>query len=89
MVVRITSGGNVEKALVERAHENHRPFDQPGDLLEQALVLDQLQPLREGEVLCVVQDDVLAPVGVEHHPGVFQRRRVIVEAPDLDRRRAP
>ena len=53
MVARITSGGIVEERLVERAHQHHRPFDQAGDLLEQPLVLDQLEALREGEVLGV------------------------------------
>ena len=37
MVVRITSGGIFRKALVEAAHQHHRPFDQARDLAEQAL----------------------------------------------------
>ena len=76
--------GDFQKALVERAHQHHRPFHQPGDLFEQALVLDQFEPLREGEVLRVVQDDVLAAIGIEHDAGALQRGRVIVEAADLD-----
>ena len=74
MVARMTSGGIGEESLVERAHQHHRPFDEAGDLLEQALVLDQLEALREGEVLGVGEDDVLAAVGVEHDLGLLQRR---------------
>ena len=80
MVVRITSGGMSRNALVERAHQHHGPFHQPGHLLEQAFVLDEFEALREGEILGVVQDDVLAAIGIEHDPGALERRRVIVEA---------
>ena len=48
--------GDREERLVERAHQHHRPFDQPRDLGQQALVLDQLVALREGEGLRVGQD---------------------------------
>ena len=47
-----------EERLVERAHQHHRPFDQARDLGQQAVVLDQLEALREGEVLRVGEDDL-------------------------------
>ena len=59
-------GRDLEERLVERAHQHDRPFDQPGDLLQQPGVLDQLAALREGEVLGLGLDDRLAPLRVEH-----------------------
>ena len=79
--------GDVEEALLEGAHQHDRPFDQPRDLLQQPLILDQLEPGREGEVPGVGQDDLLAAVGVEHDLGPLQARDVIVEALDRDRPR--
>ena len=79
-------GRDVEERCLEFAHQHDRPFDQAGDLLEQALVLDQLEPLREGEVLGVGEDDGLAPVGVEHDLGLLQGVDIILEAAHLDRR---
>ena len=38
-------GRDLEERLLERAHQHHRPFDEAGDLLEQALVLDELVAL--------------------------------------------
>ena len=80
MVVRITSGGIVEERLVEGADQHHRPFDQPGDLLEQPLVLDQFEPERERPVARVGEDDLLPPVGVEHDLRLLELRHVVVEA---------
>ena len=85
MVARMTSGGMARKRLVERAHQHHRPFDEAGDLLEQPLVLDQFEAQREGEVAGVGEDDVLAPVGVEHDLRLLELRHVVVEAAHLDR----
>ncbi len=48
--------------------------------------MDDAEALREGEVVGVGADDVLAAVEVEHDPGLLQRRDVIVEAADADRR---
>ena len=81
--------GHREEALVERAHHHHRPFDEAGDFLEQPVVVDDRQALREGEMLGVGLDDVLAAVEIEHDLGLLERRHVIVEAAHLDRRRAP
>ena len=46
-------GRDRQKRFVERAHQHDRPFDQARDLVEQALVLDQFEPLREGKLLGV------------------------------------
>ena len=73
-------GGICEERLVERAHQHHRPFDQAGDLVQQALVLDQFVALREGEVLGVGQDDLAAPRRIEHDLGLFELGHVVVEA---------
>ena len=73
-------GRDREERFVERAHQHHRPFDQPGDLGQQAFVLDQLVALREGEVLGVGEDDLPAPLGVEHDLGLFELGDVVVEA---------
>ena len=74
-------GRDVQKRLVEAAHQHHGPFDQPGHFVEQRRILDEVQPLREGEVARVVQDDGSPPLGVEHHPRLLERRGVVVEAP--------
>ena len=80
-------GGNLEEIRVEVADQNDRPFDQPGDLLEQRLVLDQLHAAGKDEVLCVGQDDRLAAVRVEHDLGGLQLGDEIVEAAHHDRAR--
>ena len=76
--------GNGEEGLVELAHQHDRPFDQAGDLGQEALVLDQLIALRESRVLGVGADDVHAPRGVEHDLGGFKLGDVIVEAAHLN-----
>ena len=78
---------DVEKILLELAHENDRPLDEARDLLEQALVVDEGQPLREGEGPRVLEDDRLAPVGVEDDLGFLERVDVVVEAAHVDRLR--
>ena len=77
-------GGNVEEGFVEFAHQRDRPFDEAGDLVEQALVLDQLQPAGEGQIPRVMQDDVASARRVEHDLRLLKRGNVIVEAADAD-----
>ena len=70
----------LEEGLAYLAHQHHRPFHQPRDLAQQALVLHQLQPLGEGQVGGLVAD-VPGPFGmVEQHMRLLQLRHVIVEA---------
>ena len=76
-----------QEACIERAHQHDRPFDQPGDFLQQAFVLDQLVALREGEILRVGKDDLGAPRRIEHDLGLLELRDVIVEAPHRERLR--
>ena len=78
-------GRQVEERGLEFAHQHDRPFDEAGDLLQEAIILDELEPAGEGEVLGVGEDDRLAAVGVEHHLGLPQRVDVIVETADMDR----
>ena len=80
MVVRMTSGGISRNGLLERADQHHRPFDQPGDLLEQPLVLDQLEAERQRLVARVGEDHLLAAVGIENDLGAFELGHVVVEA---------
>ena len=74
---------------IERAHQHHGPFDEAGNLVEQHLVLDQFKALREGELLGVGEDDVLAGLRIEHDFGGLQFGLVILEAAHLDRAPAP
>ena len=89
MVARITSGGIARNASSNEPISTTGHSTRPGDLLQQPLVLDQLEALREGEVLGVGQDDLAAARRVEHDLGLFELGHVVVEAAHLDRRRAP
>ncbi len=77
-------GGDAEEGRVEAAHHDDRPFDEARHFGQQRLVLDDLQPRREGEIAGVVADDVGAASGVEHDLRGLQRRNVVVEAPHPD-----
>jgi hypothetical protein len=77
--------GDFEEIRLEFAHQHDRPFDEAGDLIQQALVLDQFDALREGEVARVGGDDVLAAFGVEHHAWRLSLPGVVVEAAHGDR----
>ncbi len=78
-------GGDVEEGLVERAHQHHRPLHEARHLLQQSLVLHEVEAAGEGEVAGVVQDHVLAPVGVEDDLRALQGLDVVVEPAHLDR----
>ena len=80
-------GRDGEKRLVERTHQHDRPFDQPGHLGQQAGILHQLVALGEGEVLGVGQDDLPAPLRVEHDLGLFELGGVVLEPAHLERLR--
>ncbi len=82
-------GRQIEERRVELAHQHDRPFDEARDFLKQALVLNKREPLREGQVFRVGEDDRLAPVGVEDDLGLVQRVDVVVVAADMDRLPAP
>ena len=82
--------GDLQKFLLERAHQHDRPFDQARDLVEQRLILDQFEPLREGEVLGVGEDDVLAArCGSSTTLAACSLALVILEAAHGDRAPAP
>src|SRR5262249_22647788 len=53
----------------------------------QARVLNELVALGEGEVSCIGEDRLLAPLGVEDNLRPFELRRIILEAAHLERLR--
>ena len=75
---------NGEEGRVEGAHQHGGPFHKPGHLIEQALILDQLQPLGEGEVAGLVGDQRLAPLGIEHDMGGFEPGDIIIQPAHAD-----
>lgn len=77
-------GGDGKIILLEAAHQHLRPFDQAGNFLQQAFVLDQFEAVGEGDVAGVMQDDVLAPLGIEDDLRPFETCDVVVEAADGD-----
>ncbi len=79
--------GDLQKLFVERAHQHHRPFDEAGDFGQQPFVLDQFEPLREGKLLGLGEDDVAPPLGVEHHLGLVELLHVIGEPAHRERLR--
>ncbi len=72
--------GDREIFFLERPHHDHRPFDETRDLVEQHLILDQLKPLRERQLLGVGEDDVLARLRIENDLGGLQLGFVVFEA---------
>ena len=89
MVVRITSGG-IDQERAGRTRPSAPPAIRPGPATSSssAFVLDQLEPLREREVLGVGEDLLLAPLGIEHDLGLVELRHVVVEAASPRSRRA-
>jgi hypothetical protein len=73
MVARITSPGRQE-ALLERAHQHHRPFDKAGHLIQQRLVLDTSKPCAKARFCASSRMIVLAALGVEHDLRRFELR---------------
>ncbi len=69
-----------QKILFEFTEQHDRPFDEAGHFLEQAFILDQIEPVGEGEVPGVGEDDLLAAVGVDDDLGGLQLGRVVIEA---------
>ena len=78
-------GRNGEKILFELAYQHDRPFDQVGDLFQQAFVLDEVEAVGKGDVAGIGEDDLLAAVGIEHDLGRLELGRVVVEAAYGDR----
>ena len=77
-------GRHGEEALVEASHEHHGPFDQARHFLQEALVLDHLEALREGEVAGLGADRLGAGVGVNDHEVLVELLGIVFEAADLD-----
>ena len=83
----MTSGGMARNDFVERAHQHDRPFDQPGDLRQQPGILHQFVALGKGEILGIGENDLAAPLGVEHDLGLFELGGVVLQPAHLERLR--
>ena len=75
---------HIHELVFDGADQHHRPFGQARHFVQQPLVLDQFEAQRESLLLRVVQDDLLALGGVEHHMRGAQLLVIIVEAAHLD-----
>ena len=80
-------GRQVHEGGIDRAHQHDRPFDQAGDLVEQALVRFDLELVEAGDLLGVAQDHRAPLRRVEHDVGAAQLRPVVLEVRGLERRR--
>ena len=52
--------------------------------MQERFILDEFEPMRQGKIARVVQNNIAPPRGIEHHLGFFQRRNIIVEPAHLD-----
>jgi hypothetical protein len=64
--------GDLQEVLTERTHQHHRPFDEPGRLGKEPIIRDEFEPLREGKLLCLGENDGASPFGIEHHLGLVE-----------------
>ena len=55
-------GGQVQIGVVNLAHQHDRPFNQPRDFGQKALILDHFQPVGES-LRCGIRPDVIRPRG--------------------------
>ena len=79
-------GRHVHELRVDGAEQRHRPFDQAGDLVEQAVVGLERDLRLGAELLGAVEHDLLALGRIEHHVRRLELGRVVGEVRDLDRR---
>ena len=89
MVARITSPGIDRNSLSNEPISTTGHSTRPDDLVEQHLILDQFEVLRERQRLGVGEDDVLAALRIEHDLGGVQLRLVILEAAHAESSPAP
>ncbi len=71
---------DLQVIFLECAHQHMRPFHEAGHFFQKTLVFDQIETVGKGEILRVVQDHVLAALGIQHDLRLFEARHVIVEA---------
>ncbi len=76
---------NLQIILLEGAHQHLRPFDETGDFFQQAFVFHQIEAVGEGKILGVMQDDVLAALGIQHDLCLFEARDIVLETSHGDR----
>ena len=67
------------KRRIDLTDQHNRPFDQPCNLTQQALILDHLKPQREGLVCGIIPDHFGPLVSAQHHMRALELRLVILE----------
>ena len=87
MVARITSGGISRNASSNEPISTTGHSTRPATSSSSAVVLDQFEALREGEVLGVGEDDVARAARGRARPWPLELLHVVVEAAHRDRRR--
>ena len=75
-------GGEVQKRLVDPAHQHDRPLNQSRNLGQKRRVLGHLQPGGEGLIGSILPDRASTLPGIQHDMGRFQPGRVILEPGD-------
>ena len=75
----------VEVARIERAHERRRPLDEIHVDVEQLGIVDAAPLLAGRERLDLAREPRAAFLGIGHHHGRLERRRVRARRRDLDR----
>ena len=72
-------GRQVQKRLIDLAHQHDGPFDKTGNLGQKAFVFDHVQPLGES-LIGGIGPDVFCPLGgVQHYESALQLCSIIVE----------
>ncbi|MGY4411457.1 hypothetical protein ACVWW4_003193 [Bradyrhizobium sp. LB7.1] len=71
--------GDREIFCFERSHHDDRPFDETGHFVQQHLIFDELEPLRECQLLGVRKDDILARLRIEDDFCSLQLGLIVLE----------
>ena len=81
----------LQKIRANRAHQNHRPFDQPGNLGQKPLIFNNLKTLRKGHLGRVMPNRIRPFFGRQDNMGRLQLGLIIIEPrhPDRARRHKP
>ena len=82
-------GRQFKELIVDIAHQDHGPFDQPRNLGQQAAILNDLKPLGKGHVGGVMPDGFGAFGRVQNDRRAFQLGLVILKRGDGEGIRAP
>ncbi|MCY1242070.1 hypothetical protein D3C80_389130 [compost metagenome] len=74
-----------QKFFFKLAHQHNRPFDQTRNFFEKPGIFNQFKTGGESEIMCVLRNDFLAALGVQHHESLFELVDVILKTAHLDR----